>query len=120
MTPDARLAAAAVENPDTHLIGLPQSVRDSGLPQGQQTAVLVRAWEAAVEGALEYGLITLDEENAPNQFMDNLNLTQSQMDQNGVLNRVIMATVIGDIAEGTFPPAPGRPRTDPLNLMESE
>ena len=55
LTLDARLAAVAVDDPETHLNGLAQSLRDSGLPQGQQTAILVRAWEAAVEGALEDG-----------------------------------------------------------------
>ena len=49
LTLDARLAAIATSDPEAHLNGLAQSLRDSGLPQGQQTAILVRAWEAAVE-----------------------------------------------------------------------
>ena len=67
LTLDARLAAITTSDPDTHLNGLAQSLRDSGLTQGQQTAILVRAWEAAVEGALEDELVTLDEENALNR-----------------------------------------------------
>ena len=62
LTLDARLAA---------------SLRDSGLTQGQQTAILVRAWEAAVEGAPEDGLISLDEENALNRYMEHFHLTQA-------------------------------------------
>ena len=100
LTLDARLAAVAVDDPDAHLNGLAQSLRDSGLTQGQQTAILVRAWEAAVEGALEDGLVTLDEENALNRYMDHFGLTQGQMDQNGVLPQVVKAAVIRDIAEG--------------------
>ena len=49
LTLDARLAAVATSDPEYHLNGLAQSLRDSGATQGQQTAVLVRAWEAAVE-----------------------------------------------------------------------
>ena len=36
-------------------------LRTYSLPQHQQTAILIKAWEAAVEGALEEGLLTLDE-----------------------------------------------------------
>ena len=35
---DARLAALAVDNPESHLKELSQSLRDSGLPQGQRPA----------------------------------------------------------------------------------
>ena len=35
-----------------------------------------------MEGTLEDGLITLDEENALNRYMDHFNLTQAQMNQN--------------------------------------
>ena len=97
------LDAAAVDDPEYHMDGLANSLRDSGLPQGQQTAILVRAWEAAVEGALEDGLITMDEENALNRYMDHFSLTQCQMNQNGVLTQVVKATVIRDIAEGIVP-----------------
>ena len=103
ITLDARLAAVAVDDPETHLNGLAQSLLDSGLPQGQQTAILVRAWEAAVQGALEDRLITLNEENSLNRYMDHFGLTRSQMDQNGVLTQVVKAAVIRDIGEGTVP-----------------
>ena len=85
LTLDARLAAIAVENPDAHLNELTASLRQSGLNQGQQTALLVRAWEAAVEGTLEDGLLTLDEENALTRYMDHFGITAGQVNQNGVL-----------------------------------
>ena len=44
------LAAVAVNDPESHQNGLARSLRDSALHQGQQTAILVRTWEAAVEG----------------------------------------------------------------------
>ena len=49
LTLDARLAAIATQDPDTHLNDLSESLKGSGLPEGRQTAVLIRAWEAAVE-----------------------------------------------------------------------
>ena len=61
---DARLAAIATEDPDTYLDELTESLRQSGMPQAQQTDLLVRDWEAAIEGTLEDGLLTLDVENA--------------------------------------------------------
>ena len=61
---DARLAAIAVFDGGAHLDGLADALRQSNLSQDEQTRVLVQAWEAAVEGALEDGLFTLDEENA--------------------------------------------------------
>ena len=117
---DTRLAAIATSDPEAHLNGLSQSLRNSGLPQGQQTAILVRAWEAAVEGALEDGLLTMDEENALNRYMDHFGLTQSQMDQNGVLTQVVKAAVIRDIAEGIVPDRQNINGRVPFNLMKSE
>ena len=120
LTLDARLAAVAVDDPDAHLNGLAQSLRDSGLTQGQQTAILVRAWEAAVEGALEDGLITLDEENALNRYMDHFGLTQFQMDRNGVLTQVVKAAVIRDVTEGIVPDRQNIHGRALFNLMKSE
>ena len=83
LTLDARLAAIATSDPDTHLNELADSLRQSGLNQGQQAALLVRAWEAAVEGSLEDGLLTLDEENALHRYLDHFNIAAAQVDDNG-------------------------------------
>ena len=117
---DARLAAIAVDDPDTHLSELEQSLRQSDLSRDQQTGVLVRAWEAAVEAALEDGLLTLDEENALNRYMDHFNLTQERMDQNGILTQVVKAAVIRDITEGIVPERQNIAGRVPFNLMKSE
>ena len=57
---DARLTAIAVFDGGTHLDSLTEPLRHSNLIQKDQIRVLVQAWEAAVEGALEDGLFTLD------------------------------------------------------------
>ena len=106
----------AVKNPESHLADRTHSLRDSGLPQGQQTAILVRAWEIA----LEDGLLTMNEENSLNRYMHHFNLAQGQMDRNGALTQVVKATVIRDITEGIVPERQNITGRVPLNLMKSE
>ena len=120
LTFDARLAAVAVEDPESHLADLTESLRDSVLPQSQQTEILIRAWEAAVESALEDGLLTLDEENSLGRYMDHFNLTQDRMNQNGVLTQVVKAAVIRDITEGIVPDRQNIAGRVAFNLMKSE
>ena len=117
---DARLAAMAVFDGGAHLDGLADAFRQSNLSQGDQTWVLVRAWEAAVEGALEDGLFTLDEENALNRYINHFNLSQSQTHANGIHTSLIKAAVIRDITEGTAPQRQNIQGRVPFNLMKSE
>lgn len=117
---DARLAAIAVENPDAHLNELTASLRQSGMPLAQQTALLVRAWEAAVEGTLEDGLLTLDEENALARYMEHFRLTPEQLNRNGVQTTLVQAAVIRDVASGVVPQRQNITGRVPFNLMKSE
>ena len=77
---DARLAAIAVFDGGSHLESLTEALRESNLSQDEQSMLLVQAWEAAVEEALEDGLFTLDEENALTRYINHFNLSQSQLD----------------------------------------
>ena len=120
LTLDARLAAVAVDDPDTHLSELTESLRQSSLNPGQQTALLVRAWEAAVEGSPEDGLLTLDEENALARYMEHFSLTSEQLNRNGVQTTLVQAAVIRDIAEGIVPQRQNITGRVPFNLMKSE
>ena len=45
--------------------------------------LLIRAWEEAVEGAIEDGIISLDEENALSLYLDHFGLTQEDLNRNG-------------------------------------
>ena len=89
LTLDARLDAIATEKPEAHLNELTESLRQSGLNHGQRTGVLIRALEAAVEGVLEDGLLTLDEENALARYADHFGLSQQQLNWNGVQTTVV-------------------------------
>ena len=86
---DARLAAIAVFDGGAHLDSLAETLRQSNLSQDEQSSLLVQAWEAAVEGALEDGLFTLDEENVLTRYINHFNLSQSQLDANGVHTSLI-------------------------------
>ena len=83
------LDAIAVEGADAHLRDLTDSLRQSSLYQEQQDALLVQAWKAAVEGTLEDGLLTRDEENALARYADHFRLTPQQLNRNGVQTTLV-------------------------------
>ena len=117
---DARLAAIAVDDPQTHLRELAESLRQSTLNADEKTNLLTRAWEAAVESALEDGLLTLDEENALNRYMDHFGLSQDRLDRNGVLTQMVKGAVLRDVAQGIVPNRQRITGRLPFNLMKSE
>ena len=117
---DARLAAIAVFDGGDHLESLTETLRQSNLSHDDQTMLLVQAWEAAVEGALEDGLFTLDEESALSRYMNHFNLSQSQMDAHGVHTSLIKAAVLREISEGVVPDRQQLSGNVPFNLMKSE
>ena len=117
---DARLAAIAVFDGGTHLDSLTETLRQSSLYKDEQAMLLVRAWEAAVEGALEDGLFTLDEENALSRYITHFNLSQSKLDARGVHTSLIKAAVLREISEGVVPDRQNLRGNVPFNLMKSE
>ena len=117
---DARLAALADAAADTHPNELSEALRQSQLYKDEQMNLLVQAWEAAVEGALEDGLFTLDEENTLTRYINHFNLSQSQLDAHGVHTSLIKAAVLREIAEGVVPDRQQLRGNVPFNLMKSE
>ena len=73
---EARLAAISVHDGDQHLQDLSAAIRQAGLDPDETNRLLIRAWEAAVEGALEDGLVSLGEESALAKYASHFNLTQ--------------------------------------------
>ena len=71
-----------MENPKTHLNEITKSLRQSGLYREQQAALLVRAWEAAVEGTLENG--TLENGTLENGTLENGTLENGTL-EDGIL-----------------------------------
>ena len=112
---EARLAAISVRDGDGHLQDLALSIRQAGLGQGEANRLLIRAWETAALGALEDGLLSLDEENALAKYADYFSL-----DRNGVRTNLVQAAVIRDVTQGIVPQRQRVDGTVPFNLMKSE
>ena len=69
---EARLAAISTRPGDDHLRELTLALGQANLGRDENNMLLIRAWEAAVEGTLEDGLLPLDEENALLKYADHL------------------------------------------------
>ena len=117
---DARLAALAVSDAKTHLHELSQMLEGSGLSPGDQRSLLVQAWETAVEGTLEDGMLTLDEEAALVRYLHHFDLSAREADSNGAHRNMIEAAVIREAAEGLVPSRLDPNIQTPFNLMKSE
>ena len=117
---EARLAAISVQDGDGHLRDLALSIRQAGLGQDDANRLLIRAWETAVQGALEDGLLSLDEENALARYADHFSLAQQDLDRNGVQTNLVQAAVLRDITMGIIPQRQNIQGRVPFNLMKSE
>ena len=117
---DARLAALATTPGDDHLEDIAHSLEVSELPRSEHRPLLIQAWEAAVEGSLEDGVLSLDEENALIQYLRRFGLEQSDVDANGAYHNMIKSAVIREAAEGLIPERLGELPPIPFNLMKSE
>ena len=116
---EARLAAISVHDGDQHLQDLSLAISQAGLNPDETRGILVRAWEAAVEGALEDGLVSLDEEAALAKYSAHFNLTQQDMDQNGAQTSLVRDAVIRDVTQGLIPQRQTITGTIPFNLWRN-
>ena len=117
---DARLAALAVKDGDAHRSELAATLAESELSPGDQRRLLAQAWEAAVEGSLEDGILSLDEENALIHYLHRFNLDQAAVNANGAHTNMIKSAVIREAAEGLIPERLNLETRPPFNLMKSE
>ncbi|MCY4556129.1 MAG: hypothetical protein OXF79_07065 [Chloroflexi bacterium] len=117
---DARLAALATNTGDDHLDDLAHTMEESGFARAERRSLLIQAWEAAVEGSLEDGVLSLDEENALIRYLQRFGLEQSDVDANGAYHNMIKSAVIREAAEGLIPERLGELPQIPFNLMKSE
>ena len=86
----------------------------------QTRRLLIQACEAAAEGTLEDGLVSLDEENALEKYASHFALTQQDLDGTGAQTSLVQATVIRDIAQGIVSQRQTITGNVPFNLMKSE
>ena len=76
--------------------------------------------EAAAEGTLEDGLVSLDEENVLEKYASHFALTQQDLDGNGAQTSLVQAAVIRDVTQGIVPQRQTITGAVPFNLMKSE
>lgn len=117
---DARLAALATTGGSRHLDELATMVAESELSVAEQRLLLAQAWEAAVEGSIEDGVLSLDEENALIRYLDRFDLDQADVNANGAFTDMIKSAVIREAAEGLIPERLNLDTRPPFNLMKSE
>ena len=117
---DARLATLAVEDADTHLQELSEALKEARLHKDEQVNLLVTAFEAAVEGVLEDGLLSFDEENALAKYLEHFGIDQAHADRNGAQTSMVQAAVIRELTEGVVPQRQNLTGRVPFNLMKSE
>jgi len=73
---------------------------DSYIAKTELSGLLVRAWESAVEAALEDGVLTSEEETALVHAQQYFNWTQNDLNGKGTYSRLAEAGVLRDVLEG--------------------
>ena len=99
---------------------LDNALRRTSMSNTHRRQLLIRAWEEVVEGAIEDGLLSLDEENALSQYLDHFGLTTTDVNLNGAHTSVVQAAVIRDVTQGIVPQRQTITGAIPFNLMKSE
>ena len=99
---------------------LENALRRTSMSNTHRRQLLIRAWEEAVEGAIEDGVVSLDEENALYGYLDHFGLTTQDVNLNGTHTSIVQAAVIRDITMGIIPQRQNVQGRIPFNLMKSE
>jgi hypothetical protein len=63
----------------------------------------IKGFDEAVNQFLNDGILTIEEEEKTLKFRQYYNLEQEQADQNGSLQKILMASILRDILEGKIP-----------------
>ena len=116
---DARLAALAISNAQAHLDGVSDALGALGMSSAEESRLLIQAWAAAVEGSLEDGVLSLDEEAALLRYLDHFRLRVSDVDGNGAHLNMVKSAAIRELSEGIIPERQSH-SGHPFNLMKSE
>ena len=113
-------AALSTRDGGAALQELDNTLRRTGRSNTDRRQLMVRAWEAAVEGTLEDGPLSLDEESALPEYLDHFGLTAQDVNANGAHTTTVQAAVIRDLTQGTIPKRQNIQGNIPFNLMKSE
>ena len=117
---DARQVALAASNGDRRLRDLTAAFDAADIHASQRRQLLAQAWEAAVDGALEDGVLTLDEEAALVRYLRHFALSAADVNANGAHTNMVKAAVVREVAAGILPQRQTISSPVPFNLMKSE
>ena len=116
----ARKAAIAQDDGDALLDAVARAVEQSGLSAEDRREVLAQAWEEAVDGALEDGLVSLEEEAALVRYLRRFELSAADVNDRGAHANMVKAGMIREVAQGVVPRRLQHDGPVPFNLMKSE
>ena len=117
---DARKAAVATDDGARLLDDVAAALDRAGLSSQDRVSVLARAWEEAVDGALEDGVLALDEEAALVRYLRRFELDAAAVNRQGAHANMVKAGMIREAAEGVVPQRLTFDGPVPFNLMKSE
>lgn len=98
---------------------LTRLARSTFHPVEHVRGALIQGWERAVDKFLEDGVLSKEEEQRLATFAENLNLSASDVNENGAYTRVQMSCTLREILSGTVPAWEGDSPL-PFNLTKSE
>ena len=112
--------AVALVGSEERLQALSAALDASDVERRQRQRLLAQAWEAAVDGVLEDGVLALDEEAALVRYLRHFKLSAKEVNVNGAHTNMVKAAVIREAAEGIVPQRQTANFPVPFNLMKSE
>lgn len=117
MARTAALAGTVSEPPATEYAEVAEK---SFLSKADLPPLLATGFEQAVDGALEDGILTAEEETALEIFRRAFSLPQELVDRSGALTRMVKAGALRELLEGTIPERVVLSDKLPFNFQKGE
>jgi hypothetical protein len=116
-------ALSAIRN-NTDLTELKSNIervaRNSFINEPDQKALIISAWQQAVDAFLDDGVLDRSEETRLVEYKNHFLLNDTDLDRSGHLTKTAKAGVLRDLAEGKIPERVSLDGAVALNLQKSE
>lgn len=94
--------------------------RSFSVPLSDRKALLIKAWEDAVEKFLEDGVLNSTEERRLVDFKEKFVLSQDELDRHGALTRTVRSAVLRDVLNGVVPQRASIDTSLAINFQKNE